>query len=179
MRSFDDVKDIFDAMRCEPFVMSEYQDNESALLYELMTCTDDHLRQYRIDNGLINTYPKSEKHYESTEAANFGEDKAENYYISGDYNDYRVVKTTMGVYDEEYKESNIESIGWGAYVTIYEVRENREDILTYIEKALEDYEWNRDNISDNRGIMETLIKSDPNEASDLVENILTILEKVA
>lgn len=126
-----------------------------------------------------------EKYYEDSYKTGFGEDKEELFYISGKNNDYRIVVTTIGVYDEEYENTGIESIGIGAYVELHEILDNRSDILEYIKKSIDDYEFeNFDGMIYNtypakRESIQTYIESSPEDAESLVTEMLTILEKVA
>ena len=124
MRSFDNVKDIFDAMRCEPLVMSEYADDEAALLYELMTCTDDHLRQYRIDNGLIqDSQPGDSNDSKMYYYRVFYQDsKSSNYVAFGHYEDALSYAEGIAHNDDiPYIEIHIRESDGGSFDTIKEL----------------------------------------------------------
>lgn len=49
LRTEEEVKDIFEAMRSDMYVMEEYEDNEQALLQELMSCDDEIFELYKKD----------------------------------------------------------------------------------------------------------------------------------
>ena len=51
-RRYDEVKEIFDTMRSQMSVMSEYNDDEKALWDELATCSDEVFDRYKQDNGI-------------------------------------------------------------------------------------------------------------------------------
>lgn len=54
-RTYDEVKKVFNAMRSQMSVMSEYNDDEKALWDELATCSDEVFDQYKQDNGITDT----------------------------------------------------------------------------------------------------------------------------
>lgn len=125
------------------------------------------------------------KYFEDEYKTNYDMDKEECFYIRGDKNDYRVVKTTMDVYDEQYDETGIESVGMGTCVSVHEISENRPDILTLIEKTFNDYEWEYyesviyNTCPEIRGATSTMIYTDEADVNTLVNNVLETLEKIA
>ena len=125
-----------------------------------------------------------EKYFETEER--LFDDKIEVFMIRGKRNDYRVLKTTIGAYDE----NDQECIGWGADIEISEARERRDDIMEYIKREYEDeYDFTEDTFD---GIMidgemvhgdfhsiNTQLYSSPDDADDFVNDVLALLEKIA
>lgn len=124
------------------------------------------------------------KYFESAEADCMS-NKVESFYITGKENDYRVVKTTIGVYGEYFEETGEEEIGIGAWVSVHEITGYGTQAINDIPFDFDDYEWNEytetimNCAPENRKAIETWIESDPSEVDTLVENLLKTLEKVA
>ena len=126
-----------------------------------------------------------EKYFETMER--LFDDKIEIFRVNGKHNDYRVVKTTMGAWDE----NDDECIGIGAEVEIAEIREHRSDIIEYIRREYEDdYDFTENTIpgvmNDNGEWQEgeyhsiyTQIYTDPGDVESFVNNVLETLEKIA
>lgn len=125
------------------------------------------------------------KYFEDEYRTNYDMDKEEHFYIRGDKNDYRVVKTTMDVYDEQYDETGIESVGMGACVSVHEITDHNPDALKSLKTLFPDYEWEyyEDVIYNSyiatRGAISTMIYTYPEDVDNLVNNMLCVLEKIA
>lgn len=124
---------------------------------------------------------RKEKYNEGIEIDSFG-DRIETFYINGKYNDYRVTLTTFGAIDED----GHESVGSGAEIGIDEVTDHRADILTYIQEALPDNDWeyetgviNVNPTPERRDSLYTRTYDSPDTADAITEDILEILERIA